>query len=296
MSFSTEVKEELVKVQPHENHCRLAELSALFSYYARIETDTEMTVTLPDDNKYAFRKCFTLLTKTYNIDTAIFGESIDNPEFPVLLNKENSDIESILDSLSLKDPRKLLKKDCCKRAYLRGAFIASGFVGDPIGSYHFEVVSDDADHGRFISLLMSEFEVNSKLTVRKKHYVSYLKSVEDIADILNALGASRAMMEFINARIIKDVRNKINRRNNCDTANISKTVDASARQIEDIMLIRDRIGLDALPDNLRDIAKVRLDHPDSPLAELGSFLEPPVGKSGVNHRLRKISEYAAGLR
>lgn len=296
MSFSTDVKEELLKVIPHEQHCRLAEASALIKYYGEVIYKPELQIKLSTDNQIALKKCAVLLSKEFDIDASIFNDSIDKPKSYMLLNNSNANIKEIVRKLSLQDPMALIKRDCCKRAYLRGAFIASGFIGDPNGNYHFEIVTDALDYAKLLAFLFRGFDIEAKQSVRKKRYVSYLKDVESILDVLNVLGAPKAMMELMNARIVKDVRNDINRRNNCDMANISKAVNAASKQIEDIMLIHNTVGLDSLPSSLCEIAKLRVEHPESSLTELGTYLDPPVGKSGVNHRLRKISEYAADLR
>ncbi len=296
MSFSTDVKEELLKVVPHEGHCRLAELSALIKYYGEVIYRPELEIRLSMDNQIALSKCKVLLSKEFNIDSSIFVDSIDKPKSYMILNKTNANIVEIVKKLSLQDPMSLIKRDCCKRAYLRGAFIASGFIGDPSGNYHFEIVTEALDYARLLAFLLRGFGVEAKQSVRKNRYVSYLKDVESILDVLNVLNAPKAMMELMNARIVKDVRNDINRRNNCDMANISKAVNAASKQIEDIMLIHNTVGLGSLPGSLSEIAKLRIEHPESSLTELGTYLDPPVGKSGVNHRLRKISEYATNLR
>lgn len=296
MSFSSDVKEELVRVLPHDRHCRVAELSALLKYYGKIETEPELKIVLDTDNNYALNKCYTLFDKIFNIKAGFFVDSIDKHKAYMILKNSNADIKEVLKTVSLNDPMPLLNRDCCRRAYLRGAFIAGGFVGDPQGNYHFEMVSDESEFAKLLAYLFDGFGINIKQSVRKKHYVSYLKSVENISDVLNILGAQKAMMEVVNARIVKDVRNSINRRNNCDTANIVKSANAASKQIDDIMLIDSKVGISSLPNSLREIAKLRIDNPESSLTELGQLLDPPVGKSGVNHRLRKISEYAADLR
>lgn len=296
MSFSSDVKDELVKQLPSEEHCRRAELAALLFFYARVETKPVLRVVLPPENKAALRKCFTLLAKTFNIRSGVSEGELDNPASPIELTAENSSINEVFKAVNLSDPMPLLKKDCCKRAFLRGAFLATGYVSDPQKSYHLEILSDKSDYSKLLTYLLVEFNINPKCSVRKKYFVTYLKEFEAVSDVLSLLGAPKSMMDMANARIFKDVRNKVNRRNNCDMANISKAVNAAARQLEDIDFIRDNIGLSALPESLREMAKIRIEHPDSSLTELGEFFEPPVGKSGVNHRLRKISELADGLR
>ena len=158
-----------------------------------------------------------------------------------------------------------------------------------------EFVCTDAGQAAQILELLSAFDIEGKLVLRKKYHVVYLKEGESIVDLLNVCEAPLALMEFENLRILKDVRNSINRRVNCETANITKTVSAASRQIQDIEYIVNHGGLAQLPDNLRQMAEVRLEYPDTPLKELGEYLEPPVGKSGVNHRLRKLSALAAEL-
>lgn len=296
MSFSSDVKEELVKVLPHDKHCRIAELSALLKYYAKIETEPETQIILSSDNTYALKKCSVLLDKIFNIKAFIFDDSIDKHKSYVILKNSNANVNEVLKTVSIDNPMSLLNRDCCRRAYLRGAFIASGFVGDPQGNYHLEMVSEENEFAKLLAYLFDGFDISVKQSIRKKHYVSYFKSVENISDVLNVLGAQKAMMEVVNARIVKDVRNSINRRNNCDTANIVKAANAASKQIEDILLIDSKVGISSLPNSLREIAKLRIDNPESSLTELGLLLDPPVGKSGVNHRLRKISEYAADLK
>lgn len=296
MSFSMDVKEELVKQIPNEEHCRLAELAALLFFYAKVYFEPEIRVVLPVENRAALRKCFTLLNKTFNIRSSVSENEIDFIKEPIEFSGENSNIEAVFDRINLSDPMPLLKKDCCKRAFLRGAFLGTGYVNDPKKAYHLEVLSDRAEYSKLLTYLFLEFNIKPKCSIRKKYFVTYLKEFESVSDVLSLVGAPKSMMDMANMRIVKDVRNNVNRRNNCDMANISKAVNAAAKQLEDIEIIRENIGLSALPESLRMIAVLRMEHPDSSLTELGEMFDPPVGKSGVNHRLRKISEIADGLR
>ena len=174
-------------------------------------------------------------------------------------------------------------------------FLASGSVSDPNKSYHFEIVCKTQEQAEQIKEILLGFNTDAKIVERKGHYVVYLKEGENIVDALNVMEAYVSLMKFENIRILKDMRNAVNRKVNCETANISKTVNAAVKQIEDIELIRDKIGLDNLPDNLREIAMLRFVYPDVALKELGKYLQPPVGKSGVNHRFRKIAAIAEEL-
>ena len=190
----------------------------------------------------------------------------------------------------------LIQNICCKRAFIRGAFLSAGSMSDPEKSYHFEIVCTSEPKAEQLRDLINEFDFDAKIVARKKNHVVYIKEGAQIVDILNVMEAHVALMNLENVRIIKEMRNSVNRQVNCETANINKTVSAAVRQIEDIHYIEERAGLDSLPENLREIAKVRLKYPDAALKELGTCLQPPVGKSGVNHRLRKIAEIAGKLK
>ena len=191
----------------------------------------------------------------------------------------------------------ILERRCCKRAFLREIFLIAGTMSDPEKSYHFEVSCPTKQKAEFIRDLINMFDgMDAKIVTRGRAYVTYLKGSDQIVDMLGIMEASLSYMELENVRILKSVRNSVNRRTNCETANIGKTVSASRKQIEDIELIRDTIGFKELPEGLAQMAEVRLKHPDVSLAELGRFLNPPVGKSGVNHRLRRLSEMSAQIR
>lgn len=193
-------------------------------------------------------------------------------------------------------PKQVIQKDCCKKAFIRGIFLATGSVNDPNKAYHFEIVVHNKEMATAVSDVINGFSLDAKIVKRKKYYVVYLKEGSMIVDILNVMEAYVSLMDMENVRILKDMRNDINRRVNCETANIKKTVNAARRQIEDIEYIEKTKGLKYLNESLRQLAELRLEEPDANLNELGEMLNPPVSKSGVNHRLRKISEIAKGLR
>ncbi len=287
MSFSSEVKEELAKHVSPARHCQMAELAAIMNFCGQYGCDKEggYMIGFQTENEAVVRKGFTLLKKTYNIDTNVamseeqmreIFNKIGNPEKPV--------------------SHLLIKNSCCQRAFLRGAFLSIGSISDPQKSYHLEFVCTDEDKARQLQGVIQGFGIDAKIVLRKKYYVVYLKEGESIVDLLNICEAHVSLMKLENMRIVKEMRNSINRRVNCETANIAKTVTASARQVQDIEYIRDHYGFKRLPDPLRQMAEVRLEYPDAPLKELGEYLDPPVGKSGVNHRLRKLSELADRLR
>jgi len=192
----------------------------------------------------------------------------------------------------------LLKHNCCKRAYLRGAFLAGGSVNNPdSASYHLEIVSTYHDHSEALCRLMNDFHLHAKMIERKKGYVVYIKEGDKIGEFLNIIGAHPSLLRFENVRIMKDMRNSVNRLVNCETANLNKTIQAAMRQIENIRLIDQEIGLNQLPDRLREVAEARLKYPEVNLAELGQLLPSgKVSKSAINHRLRKLDEIARQLR
>ena len=185
---------------------------------------------------------------------------------------------------------------CCKRAFIRGAFLSAGSISDPEKFYHFEITCASMRKAKQLQGLMASFDIEARIVLRKRYFVVYVKEGSQIAELLQIMEAPVALMELENIRIVKEMRNSVNRQVNCETANINKTVSAAVKQMEDIRYIQDTIGLESLPENLQEMARVRLERPEATLKELGEALEPPVGKSGVNHRLRKLSLMAEDLR
>ena len=287
MSFSQEVKAELAKRVTSAKHCQLAELAAIMNLCGQygFDADGNVTIGFQTENEACVKKGFTLLKKTFNIDS---GSVI-----------KKDDLYKIIDKIGdLNGPVKeeLYERTCCKRAFLRGAFLGVGSMSDPEKSYHLEFNCDVKAKAEQLQQLMKTFEIDSKIILRKKNYVVYIKEGSCIVDLLNVCEAPIALMNMENSRILKEMRNSVNRRVNCETANIAKTVGAAARQISDIRLLKERYEFQNLPMPLREMAQIRLDHPDAPLKELGDYFDPPIGKSGVNHRLRKLSELAESIK
>lgn len=287
MSFSAEVKEELAKHISPARHCQMAELSAMLHYagqYGLMEDGT-LTIGFQSENEAVLRKGFTLLKKAYNIDTVIGVKG-----------QKKADLLAIMGDLSGPADTSLLKQACCRRAFIRGAFLSCGSISDPTKGYHLEFVCNNRIQAEQLQEIIGQFDIEAKIVCRKKYFVVYVKEGAGIVELLNIMEAHVALMNLENLRILKEMRNSINRRVNCEAANIQKTVQASTRQVEDIIYLRDYYGFSRLPDNLREMAEVRLAYPEAALKELGEYLSPPVGKSGVNHRLRKLSELAEKLR
>lgn len=312
MSFSGEIKEELGGQLSTARHCQIAELSALISMCGSvmIDSDNRYAIKIHTENLIVARKCFTLLEKTFNIRTEISVRKnlIRQSVSYWIIVKKHEDAIKVLQATKLinKDgevfeelsivKNVIVQQYCCKRAFIRGAFLASGSISDPEKSYHFEIVCAVRAKAEQLQKIMNSFEIDAKVILRKKSYVVYVKEGSQIADLLNIIEAHVALMKFENVRILKDMRNTVNRKVNCETANINKTVSAAVKQVEDIVYIRDTIGLENLSDALRDVALTRLEYPEATLKELGDLLTTPVGKSGVNHRLRKLGEMADKLR
>lgn len=287
MSFSGEVREELAKHMDAARHCQIAELSAIMHFCGQYGRDRDglMTVGFQTENEAVVRKGFTLLQKTFNISMGmVSGEE-----------EQRSLISKFGDLDAPVDPR-TIKNSCCQRAYLRGVFLCTGSMSDPEKGYHMELVCRNEPQALQLQDIIRGFDIDAKIVLRKKYYVVYLKEGSSIVEMLGMMGAHISLLNFENLRVLKEMRNSVNRRVNCETANITKTVNAASRQLEDIILVRDRYGFENLPENLREIAQARLEYPDASLRELGEWLDPPVGKSGVNHRLRRLSELADRIR
>lgn len=194
--------------------------------------------------------------------------------------------------------RKGLKNnpDLQERRMFREIFLQSGSISDPEKFYHLEIVFTESQEAEKIKSMMEDFKLDGKIVERKGHYVVYLKEGAQIADMLRIMGASQALMEFENIRIVKEMRNSINRQVNCEAANLGKTISAAVKQVEDIRFICGKVGLDHIPESLAETARKRLEYPEATLKELGELMDPPLGKSGVNHRLKKLSELAEDLK
>ena len=313
MSFSSQIKDELSRQVAPARHCQIAEIAAILSLCGRIQIsgNDHYSIKIHTENVTVARKCFTLLKNTFNIVTDISirrsNHLAKNRIYSVAV-KQHEDAYRILKATKLlADDGEIgenlsvvgnvvVQNSCCRRAFLRGAFLASGSISDPEKSYHFEIVCATEPKAKQIQSIMATFDIEAKIVVRKKYFVVYIKEGNQIVDMLNVMEAPLSLMELENIRILKEMRSNVNRQVNCETANINKTVSAAMKQIGDIEYIRDTVGFESLPANLAEIARARLEKPEATLKELGEDLEPPVGKSGVNHRLRKLCEIAENLR
>ena len=309
-----QVKEEVLKQLSTARHCRIAELAAIISYQGQVAIygcgdDKRYRLCIHTENVMIASKACTLLKKTFKatVHTMVRSNPLNNSRLYVVDVKDFEESKSILMAVKLiKEDGQIndnllideivLRNPCCKKAFVRGAFLAGGSVTDPQKAYHFEINTQTENKANQLISLFDTFGVSAKKVVRKGNFVVYVKEGSQISDVLNICGAHVAMMELENVRIVKDMRNSINRQVNCEAANIGKTVSAANKQLEDIKLIQSTIGIESLKDNLREVALLRLENGDMPLKDLGLLLDPPLGKSGVNHRLRKLSEIADNIR
>lgn len=307
MSFASETKKELTLLQA-EPCCERAELSALIRMNGVVQlTERRVVLDVSTENAAIARRIYTLLKRHFDVPTEVIVRK------KMRLKKNNVYVVRILDKVEplLKElsivsegfafrpdiDKAIIRKACCKRAYLRGAFLAGGSVNNPEGSsYHLEIACMYEDHCRALVELANKYRLNARFIERKKGFILYIKEGEKIIEFLNIVGAHQALFKFEDVRIMRDMRNSVNRIVNCETANLNKTIGAAVRQIDNIRLLQREIGLENLPEKLREVAEIRLKHPDMNLKEVGDLLKGKVSKSGVNHRLRKIDEWAERIR
>lgn len=307
MSFAAQTKKELTMIEG-DACCEKAELSALIRMNGAVQiTNQRIVLDISTENAAIARRIYSLLKKMFQVHTELLvRKKMRLKKNNVYIVRVPNQVQDILSQLHIVSEgflftpgieRKIIRKQCCKRAYLRGAFLAGGSVNNPEGSsYHLEIASMYEEHCQALCRLAGEFDLNARCIERKKGFIFYIKEGEKIIEFLNLIGAHQALLRFEDVRIMKDMRNSVNRLVNCETANLNKTIGAAVRQIDNIRLLEKEVGLDNLPEKLREVAEVRLKYPDLNLKEVGDMLKGNVSKSGVNHRLRKIDEMAQKLR
>jgi DNA-binding protein WhiA len=306
MSFAAQTKKELTLIR-EDPCCQRAELAAIIALNGRTGiTDGRSTLDIETENVATARRIYTHLREQFGIHPEVLVRK------KMRLKKNNvyavrvaARIEQILSDLGwAADPGRRAgapalpkQRSCCKRAFLRGAFLASGSVNDPGStSYHLEITANDRRVAMAIQGLMNDYGLHAKVIARKRAHVVYLKEGEKIVEFLNIIGAHQALLKFEDVRILKGMRNQVNRLVNCETANMNKTISAAVRQLEVIRFIDERMGLHNLPDKLREVAELRIRYPEVNLQELSERMVPKVSKSGLNHRFRKLEEIADKLR
>lgn len=308
MSYASDVKKELTTLEVNRDKNGKAELTALIRMNGALSLiDHQFVLSIQTENPATARRIYWLLERFYGIKSELIVRRKmklkKNNLYIVRLRSGSSEVLhdlDIIDGLQIKQTvnKDFLTTDGPVRSYLRGAFLATGSVNNPEKSrYHLEIYSLYEEHNDSICEMMNHYHLNARKTERRSGYITYLKEGEKIADFLSLIGATSSMLKFEDIRIMRDMRNSVNRIVNCENANLNKVADAATRQIENIKLIDDIVGLNKLPVKLQQVAITRVAHPEVSLKELGDLVEGgPISKSGVNHRLRKINEYAGKIK
>lgn len=307
MSFAAEVKKELTSLEVHREHAK-AELAALIRMNGSLSINNQQFVlNVQTENAAIARRIYSLLKDHYNVRSELLVRRKmklkKNNVYIVRLKQETKRVLldlDIMDGLMFHShvSDEIMGNAQKMRSYLRGAFMASGSVNNPETSrYHLEIYSIYEEHNQDICDMLNYYGLNARALERRNGFISYLKGAEKIADFLTLIGATNSMLKFEDVRIVRDMRNSVNRLVNCETANMNKTIDAASKQIDNIEFIQQRVGLGALPEKLQEIAELRLEHPEVSLKELGEMIPSgAISKSGINHRFRKINEFADRLR
>lgn len=307
MSFAAEVKKELTGLAVQKNLAQ-AELAALIRMNGSLSlSNHQFVLNVQTENAAIARRIFTLLKEHYNVRSELLvRRKMKLKKNNVYIVRLKQETQNILLDLDIMDgmmfqahiSNEIKQSDEKTRAYLRGAFLASGSVNNPETSrYHLEIYSIYEEHNQDICDLLNQFDLNARTLERRNGYITYLKGAEKIADFLTLIGATNSMLKFEDVRIVRDMRNSVNRLVNCETANMNKTIDAASKQIENIHFIESTVGLQSLPEKLQEIAELRIQNPEISLKELGEMIPSgAISKSGINHRIRKINDFADNLR
>lgn len=313
MSFSSEIKNELAHSAVDKKCCTLAEIAGFIRACGviRFSGGGKLELKISTENPAVARHIKTLIRSYFDVGTdLIIGQTslLRKGHIYELVVGAEDNAEQILRETGILRVREgcnyfpddisteLIKSRCCRRAYLRGAFLGAGTISDPEKAYHLELICNSESLANDFKRLINSFGFKTKVTARRNSFVVYLKEGEQISDFLALLGAHNHVMAFENVRIVKDLRNKTNRIVNCESANMDKTIDSAARQMKEIALIKETKGLDSLPPKLREAARLRLENPEATLVELAEMADPPLKKSGINHRFMKISEIAGKIK
>ncbi len=294
MSFSADIKKRICEAEDGCSFCAAAETAGIIEFAGRLRNGEIYIVTENPDTAERLRS---LLKTAFGFDTGYLFNA--NKRSYTFVISDNNMIDNITSALHLFSGTEKEKNEdtaplkCCRKAYVRGAFLGGGSISDPQKSYHLEFGTRNKAAAEYLCRLLAEENIPVKVTIRKQYYIAYTKSSEVITDILGQMRAYTAVMDFYNISAEKEMRNNINRVVNCETANLDKTVKAAVKHINAINKIKKKTGLDFLGDDLQRTAELRLEYPEKSLSELGKLLG--VGRSGVNHRLMKIMEIAEDL-
>lgn len=305
-TFSAQVKEELAHLLDSGEDCQLMELAALLRACGRISLGGpgRLAATLGTDYAPVARKIIRLIKGSFGLHTEVMvlrrrrlrknlSYQVHIPPQPELV--EMLKATGIMDrdgNLTEWGDLSQLGSDLCRRAYLRGTFLGTGWIAQPERQHHLEMTTTATEAADALGQLLFGYGIPVRMAYRKDVMVLYLKDANQIARFLVLVGAHQSLLHYENVRVVKEMKNLVNRRVNAETANLTKTVEASARQVEALERLRASGGFDRLSRPLRELATLRLNHPDASLKELGELCQPPVGKSGVNHRMRQLMNLA----
>lgn len=292
MSFSSEVKEEISKITnlANKQSVKFELLGYLTSSNVTIEKNKLKFSTESEYNINRFSKLLNnLLYTSFQIEVIgkIFCITVNKPENEEIIYKEEA---ILLNEQKVKE--QLKNQELLEKAFIRGAFLGGGSVNNPQNTYHLEILLSSNKNAQMILEILEKYNISFKNFKKKKGYAVYTKDGDEISKFLALIGANSAVLKFEDIRVYRDMRNNINRKVNCETANLNKTINAAVKQVEDIKLLQQLGELKKLSKPLQEIAKLRLENPDASLIELGQMLSKPIGKSGVNHRLKAIEEIA----
>lgn len=310
MSFSNDVKNESARVKIDSSSEMLAELSGLIRMCGNLKiTSNNLSFEFVSENASVVRRIYTFL-RNYSDNVEAFvkkSTKLKRKNVYVVLIDDAYVVDEILydtgfiknkDYLNMnyKVPKNIVVNENEKRAFIRGSFLGSGSITNPEKSYHMEMLVQRLEHGEYIKNLLTDLGFNAKISKRKQKYIVYLKEAEQISDFLALIGAYQALLKFENIRVVKDLRNNVNRIVNCETANLTKTVNASTEQIKNIEYLKSKDEFDNLEFDLKEVANARLDNRNASLKELEKFLDNKYTKSKINYKLKKINKIAIELR
>ena len=307
MSFSSDIKKKLAEVSVSKNHCRFAEVAGIiFASSTFSLTGKGLSLSISTENMDVVKRLLSLLSKLYNVTPELTAvEQLPKKTLTYIISfSDTNTVRKIMLSIGLnlnsgigvddKIIKQLLQLNCCRKAFLRGAFLGSGSITDPQKSYHLEMVFGSKMFADVVSEIMSGFSLNEGIVERKDDYIVYIKGCDRIIEFFAHIGAHSAIFDLENIRILKDINNNINRAYNCESANIDRTISSAHEQIRCIKIIDEVIGISKLSEPLRVVAERRLSNPIASLSELAA-IEPEISRSTINHRIRKIKEIAYSI-
>lgn len=310
MSFSSELKEELSKISNHNNECcKMAELAGyLITNCNVVKENGEFILKMTTENSSAIKRVYNAFKKIYGIEpiTNVTRETVDKEMLFELSVSDKKDLQKIFENslinidanlqIVIDDKGKIKEKECCMKAFLRGVFLGTGSISTPENANHLEIVLNNVENANFINSILHELGVNAKIVKRKKSTVIYLKDAEEISNFLIIIGSNISLLSFEQARVMKEYRNDMNRKINCEVANMDKVATAASNQLNDIMFIKSKNKFMELSKELQSVALLREKNPEASLEKIGKMLEPKLSKAGVSHRFKKIKLIADELR